>query len=99
MLWHTVSPNGHRPLDSVLACTAVQCSAPCTLSSSSYYLAVLVTDPPDAKFNLLKNPPIDQTTTLQLNHHAKADNSYPRLSPGKIEDLLNEKNMFRYLKK
>ena len=91
MLWHTVSPNGHRPLDSVLPCTAVQCSAPCTLSSSSYYLAVLVTDPPDAKFNLLKNPPIDQTTTLQLNHHAKADNSYPRLSPGKIEDLFNGK--------
>ena len=79
---------------SIGQCTRLQCSAPCTLSSSSYYLAVLVTDPPDANFNLLKNPPIGQTTTLQFHHHAKADNSYPRLSPGQIEDLLNGKRTY-----
>ena len=79
----------------------------CTLSSWNYCLAVLVTHPPNANFNLLKNPPIGQTTTLQFHHHAKPDYSDPWLSPGQIEDLLNgkrtcsdkeEENMFGHKK-
>ena len=66
----------------------------CTLSSWNYYLAVLVTHPPNANFNLLKNPPIGQTTTLQFHHHAKPDYSDPWLSPGQIEDLLNGKRTY-----
>ena len=56
--------------DSVLPCSAVhtlQCTAHCTLSAWSSYLAVLVTDPPNANLNQLQNPPIGQATTFQFH--------------------------------
>ena len=39
-----------------------------TLPSSSYYLALLVTDPPNANLNQFQNPPIGQATTFQFHY-------------------------------
>ena len=69
MQQHTGSPGGGCTVYSPSLNTAhwklLMHTGHCTLLSSSYYLALLVTDPPNANLNHLKNLPIDQTTTFQ----------------------------------
>ena len=63
MQQHTGSP-GDPVLPFTVHWTLHMHTEHCTLPSSSCYLVLLVTDPPNANLNHLQNPPLSQTTTF-----------------------------------